>query len=285
MIVYLNGEYVPAEQARISPFDRGFLFGDGIYDATPSYGGRPVALQLHLDRMNRGLQSIGIENPLTDEQWRDVAKNLSEKNGGENLGIYFHVSRGNEGRRFQGFPMDIKPTVFAMVINIDPHPEVPDRKLKTGLRAISTEDLRWRRCNIKSTALLGNVLHFQESYAAQKDETIMYNARRELTEASISNVFIVKEGVVATPLLDNQILPGISRHIAVESMRQDGSIQVEERIVTMDEVHKADEVWITNSSKHIGPVVELDGEPVGDGLVGPVWEQAMTIYEAAKFDY
>jgi D-alanine transaminase len=94
-----------------------------------------------------------------------------------------------------------------------------------------------------------------------------------------------RTAAIATPLLDNQILPGISRHIAVESMRQDGSIQVEERIVTMDEVHKADEVWITNSSKHIGPVVELDGEPVGDGLVGPVWEQAMTIYEAAKFDY
>jgi len=285
VIVYLNGEYMPAEQATISPFDRGFLFGDGIYDATPSYGGRTVALQLHLDRMNRGLKSIGIENPLTDEQWRDVAANLSEKNGGQNLGIYFHVSRGNEGRRFHGFPADIKPTVFAMVIAIDPHPAVPDRTTKTGFSVVSTEDLRWRRCDIKSTALLGNVLHFQEGYAAQKDETIMYNARGELTEASSSNVFIVKDGVVATPILDHQILPGISRHIVIESLRADGAIQVEVRVVTMDEVHKADEVWITNSSKHIGPVVELDGEPVGDGQVGPVWEKAMTIYEAAKYDY
>ena len=153
MIVYLNGHYMPAEEARISPFDRGFLFGDGVYDATPSYGGRPVALQLHLDRMNRGLNSIGIENPLSDDQWRDVATNLSEKNGGENLGIYFHVSRGNEGRRFQGFPTDIKPTVFAMVIAIDPHPEIPDRKLKSGLRAVSAQDLRWRRCNILKSRL------------------------------------------------------------------------------------------------------------------------------------
>ena len=285
MIVYLNGEYMPAEEAKISPFDRGFLFGDGIYDATPSYNGKAVALQLHLDRMNRGLESIGIENPLTDQQWRDVAKNLSEKNGGQNLGIYFHVSRGNEGRRFQGFPTDIKATVFAMVINIDPHPEVPNRKLKSGLRAVSAEDLRWRRCNIKSTALLGNVLHFQESYSAQKDETIMYNANGELTEASISNVFIVKNGAVATPILDNQILPGISRHIVVDSLRIDGSIPVEERIVTMNEVRQADEIWITNSSKHIGPVIELDGEAVGDGLVGPVWEKAMTIYESVKYDY
>lgn len=285
MVIYLNGEYMPAEQARISPFDRGFLFGDGIYDATPSYGGKTVALQLHLDRMNRGLKSIGIENPLTDEQWHGVATKLSEKNGGQNLGIYFHVSRGNEGRRFHGFPTDTKPTVFAMVIDIDPHPAVPDRTTKTGLTVVSTEDLRWRRCNIKSTALLGNVLHFQESYAAQKDETIMYNARDELTEASSSNVFIVKDGVVATPMLDHQLLPGISRHIAIESLRADGSIQVEERVVTMDEVRQADEVWITNSSKHIGPVVELDGEPVGDGQVGRVWEKAMTIYEAAKYEF
>lgn len=285
MIIYLNGEYMPAEQARISPFDRGFLFGDGIYDATPSYGGRTVALQLHLDRMNNGLMSIGIENPLTDDQWRDLATNLSEKNGGQDLGIYFHVSRGNEGRRFHGFPSYVKPTVFAMVIDIDPHPAAPDRKTETGLRVISTEDLRWRRCNIKSTALLGNVLHFQEGYAAQKDETIMYNARGELTEASSSNVFIVKDGIVLTPMLDHQILPGISRHIAIESMRADGSIAVEERVVTMEEVHKADEVWITNSSKHIAPVVELDGEPIGGGLVGPVWEKAMTIYEAAKYDF
>lgn len=285
MIVYLNGEYMPAEEAKISPFDRGFLFGDGIYEATPSYGGRMVALQLHLDRMNKGLKSIGIENPLSDEQWRDVAKNLSEKNGGQNLGIYFHVSRGNEGRRFHGFPTDVRATAFGMVIEIDPHPAVPDRRTKKGLRVVSSEDLRWRRCNIKSTALLGNVLHFQESFAADKDETILYNARGELTEASSSNVFIVKNGSVATPILDHQILPGISRHIAIESMRADGSIQVEERVVTMDEVRNADEVWISNSSKHIGPVVELDGEPVGEGQVGPVWEKAMAIYEAAKYDF
>ena len=214
-----------------------------------------------------------------------MAANLSEKNGGENLGLYFHVSRGNEGRRFHGFPIDLKPTVFAMVIAIDPHPAVPNRATKKGLKVVSSEDRRWRRCNIKSTALLGNVLHFQESYAADKNETILYNDRGELTEASSSNVFIVKDGVVATPVLDHQILPGISRQIVIESMRSDGSIQVQERVVTMEEVRNADEVWITNSSKHIGPVVELDGEPVGDGRVGLVWERVMTIYEAAKYDF
>ena len=285
MIVYLNGEYMPAEQATISPLDRGFLFGDGIYDVTPSYGGRMVGLQLHMERMKNGLQSIGIDNPLSDKQWRDIAMNLSEKNGGQNLGIYFQVSRGNEGRRFHGFPSNTKPTVLGMVIEIAPHPEVPDRKTKAGLRVVSSEDLRWRRCNIKSTALLGNVLHFQESYELQRDETIMYNSYEELTEASCSNVFIVKDGVVATPTLDHQLLPGISRHMAIESMRADGTIEVQERVVTMSEVRNADEVWITNSSKHIAPVVELDGRPVGDGLVGPIWEKAMILYEAAKYDF
>jgi|TARA_B110001452_G_scaffold259920_1_gene256840 D-alanine transaminase len=285
MIVYLNGEYMPAEQATISPLDRGFLFGDGIYDVTPSYGGRMVGLQLHMERMKNGLQSIGIDNPLSDNQWQDIAMNLSEKNGGQNLGIYFQVSRGNEGRRFHGFPANTKPTVLGMVIEIAPHPEVPDRKTKSGLRVISTEDLRWRHCDIKSTALLGNVLHFQESYELQRDETIMYNSYEELTEASCSNVFIVKDGVVATPTLDHQLLPGISRHMAIESMRADGTIEVQERVVTMSEVRNADEVWITNSSKHIAPVVELDGRPVGDGLVGPIWEKAMILYEAAKYDF
>jgi|TARA_B100000768_G_scaffold77102_1_gene73451 D-alanine transaminase len=285
MIVYLNGEYMPAEQATISPLDRGFLFGDGIYDVTPSYAGRMVGLQLHMERMKNGLQSIGIDNPLSDNQWQDIAMNLSEKNGGQNLGIYFQVSRGNEGRRFHGFPANTKPTVLGMVIEIAPHPEVPDRKTKSGLRVISTEDLRWRHCDIKSTALLGNVLHFQESYELQRDETIMYNSYEELTEASCSNVFIVKDGVVATPTLDHQLLPGISRHMAIESMRADGTIEVQERVVTMSEVRNADEVWITNSSKHIAPVVELDGRPVGDGLVGPIWEKAMILYEAAKYDF
>jgi len=285
MIVYLNGEYMEGEAARISPFDRGFLFGDGIYEAIPSYGGRFVGLQLHLERMNRGLTSIGISNPLTDTQWREVAAQLSERNGGGDLAVYLHVSRGNEGIRSHRFPENIAPTQFAMVIEIDPHPPAPDRHTKKGFTATTAEDLRWRRCDIKSTALLGNVLHFQQSFAAGKDETIMYNHAGELTEGSASNVFVVKDGVVATPPLDYQKLPGISRHIALESLRAEGSITVEERPVTLAEAREADEIWITNSSKHIGPIIELDGEPVGDGTVGPVWERAMKIYEDAKYSF
>lgn len=285
MIAYLNGEYLPVEDAKISPLDRGFLFGDGIYEAIPSYGGRTVALQLHIDRMKNGLAAIGIENPLTDKDWKDVAQELSERNGRGNLGIYFHVSRGNEGRRFHGFPKGVTPTVFGMVLEIAPHPPTPDRNTQKGLRVKSTEDLRWNLCHIKSTALLGNVLHFQESHSSGLDETILYNSAGELTEASSSNVFVVIEGTIVTPPLDNQKLPGISRHICLEALRAEGSLSVEERVVTINEARQADEIWITNSSKQIAPVVEIDGQPVGNGQVGEVWERATRIYEAAKFDF
>ncbi|MFT6287617.1 MAG: D-alanine transaminase [Halieaceae bacterium] len=286
MIVYLNGEYMPAEEATISPLDRGFLFGDGIYEVTPCYAGRMIGFELHLERMKAGLKGIGFDNQvLSDSEWRAIAEGLRARNGLDNLGIYFQVTRGNEGRRFHGFPTHTKPTVFGMVLEIDPHPEKHDRHATPGLKAIVAEDMRWRRCNVKSTALLGNVLHFQQGYEQGKNETILHNKLGELTEASQSNVFIVKNGVVITPPLDNQLLPGISRHITLAVLRADGSLPVEERVVTMNEVRSADEIWITNSSKHIAPVVELDGEPVGDGKVGEVWERAMRIYEASKYDF
>lgn len=285
MIVYLNGEYLPADEARISPFDRGFLFGDGIYEAIPSYAGRAVGLQLHLERMKRGLAAIGLRNPLTDQDWKLVVRELIERNGSGALGLYLHISRGNEGHRLHRFPEGVAPTVFGTAFAIEPPPPVPDRLRQPGLRAATAEDLRWRRCQIKSTALLGNLLHFHEGHRAGMNETILYNRARELTEASFSNVFIVINGEVATPLLDQQKLPGITRHICLESLRADGSIPVRERVVTLDEALRADEIWITNSGRQIAPVVELDGRPVGNGEVGRVWEQAMRIYEMAKYNF
>jgi D-alanine transaminase len=285
LIVYLNGEYLPADQARISPLDRGFLFGDAIYEAIPSYAGRAVGLQLHLERMKRGLAAIGIKSPLTDQDWKLVVRELSERNGGGDLGFYLHISRGNEGRRLHRFPEAVAPTIFGMAFAIEPPPPLPDRHRQMGLRVATAEDLRWRRCQIKSTALLGNVLHFQEAHRAGMHETILYNRAGELTEASFSNVFIVINGAVATPSLDHQKLPGITRHICLESLRAEGSIPVQERVVTLDEARRADEIWITNSARQIAPVVEMDGRPVGNGQVGRVWEQAMRIYEMAKYDF
>ena len=272
-IAYLDGTYLPIEEARISPLDRGFLFGDGVYEVVPSYAGSMVGFAPHIARMQDGLAAVGMTLDWSDSE-----------NGTGNLGLYLHVSRGADTRRFHAFPKNVNPTVFAFTFEIAP-PPVADKALAHGYHVATAKDLRWRRCHIKSTALLGNVLHFQQGYESNCDETILYNSNNELTEASACNAFIVKDGVVITPPLDNQLLPGITRHIVLDILRKDGVIKVEERVVTMDEVNNADEVWITSSSKEIAPVTQIDGVPVGDGQVGDVWLAAQTLYSANKFSY
>ncbi|MBL0711422.1 MAG: D-amino acid aminotransferase [Colwellia sp.] len=284
-IVFLNGNYMPIEAAKISPLDRGFLFGDGIYEVIPSYFGKMVGFQGHINRLNKGLKAIGIKLDWSDEQWLTLCENLSKKNGAEALGIYLHVTRGADTKRFHAFPENVTPTVFAMTFEI-PIPKKPDlTTVGKGYALTSTEDLRWQRCQIKSTALLGNVLHFQEGYEAGSQETLLFNNKKELTEASASNIFIVKNGIIATPIQDNQILAGITRHLIIDILTKEGSLIVEERIITLDEIKNADEIWVTSSSKEIAPVTMLDGKPVGDGKVGQVWLKAATLYSENKFHY
>ncbi len=280
--VFLNDSYMPIDEAKISPLDRGFLFGDGIYELIPSYLGKMVGFQEHINRMNDGLKEIGIKLDWCDAQWLSLCKNLITKNGIGNLGVYLHVSRGADIKRFHAFPENVKPTIFAMTVDI-PASKAPDISLVRGYTLISSEDLRWQRCNIKSTSLLGNVLHFQEGVEAGCQEILLYNRNQELTEASSSNVFIVKNGVIATPVADNQILPGITRRLVIDMLHSDNSLKLEERMITLDEVKNADEVWITSSSKGIAPVVELDGKPIGNGEVGAVWLKAATLYEQKKY--
>ena len=283
-IVYLNGDYMPMEEAKISPMDRGFLFGDGIYEVIPSYDGKLVGFGPHIDRMNEGMGFIDIKLDYSHDQWREVCEALIEKNGDGNLGIYLHVSRGADSKRFHAYPADIQPTVYAFAFEIPAAP-VADKAKAKAYKVSSTEDLRWKRCNIKSTALLGNVMHFQQGFASGNNEIILYNANGEMTEGSACNAYIVKDGVVITPPLDNQILPGITRLMLLDILAKDGSIKVEERTVTMEEVRNADEIWLTSSSKEIAPVVELDGKPVGTGEVGDVWVAAQTLYSAGKHNY
>lgn len=282
--VFLNGSFMPMAEAKISPMDRGFLFGDGIYEVIPSYDGRMVGFALHIQRMQTGLREIAIHHEWAEEQWREICAQLIAHNGGGNLALYLHVSRGADVKRFHAYPDGIAPTVFAYAYEI-PAPPVPDKTRVKPYRVSTTRDLRWQRCHIKSTALLGNVLHFQHGFERGTQETLLYNQHNQLTEASSSNVFIVTDGVVATPRLDHQLLPGITRLILLDILRRDGTIPVEERVVTMDEVFAADEVWVTSSSKEITPVIEIDGQPVGDGQVGDVWLAAQTLYSTRKFDY
>ena len=286
-IAYLNNQFLPLDEARISPMDRGFLFGDGIYEVIPSYSGKLVGGKLHAQRMNRGLNEIGINVAEADSDWEAIASALIKKNAelfaSGNIGVYIHVSRGTDVKRFHAYPDDVSPTVFAFAFEI-PASNPADRKRVKGLTVATAQDLRWRRCHIKSTSLLGNVMHFQQSQDNGVNETLLFNEDGYLTEASVCNVFVVKDGVVATPALDHQLLPGITRHIVIESLKRDGQIDVQERNIHKRELDSADEVWITSSSKEIAPVTRIDGVDIGKGEVGEVWEQALASYHSHKFD-
>jgi D-alanine transaminase len=283
-IAYLNGEYMPLEETRISPMDRGFLFGDGIYEVIPSYDGRMVGFGPHISRMQNGLAAIEIKLGWNDQQWRELCVSLLEKNGNGNLGIYLHVTRGADTKRNHAYPEGVEPTVFAYAFEIPP-PPVPERDKIKPYTCATGSDMRWDRCNIKSISLLGNVMHYQQGHSKGDGEILLYNEHNELTECGACNAYIVKDGVVATPPLDNQILPGITRLVLLGVLQADGSIPVEERVITMDEVWDADEVWISSSSKEVMPVVKLDGKPVGDGKPGPVWEKAAKLYSAGKYNF
>ena len=184
----------------------------------------------------------------------------------------------------RGNRFTFEPTVFGYAFEIPP-PPVPDRDQIHPYTCSTGEDMRWDRCNIKSTSLLGNVLHYNQGHSRGDGEILLFNANDELTECGACNAYIVKDGVVVTPPLDNQILPGITRQVLLSILAADGSIPLEERVVTRDEVLAADEIWISSSSKEVVPVVQLDGKPVGDGKPGPVWEKAAKLYSAGKFDY
>jgi D-alanine transaminase len=282
--VYLNGEYMPMEEARISPMDRGFLFGDGIYEVIPSYGGRTVGFAPHLARMREGLASIALNYRIDDGEWREIVDRLIRDNEGDDLGLYIQISRGASHKRHHAMPENIDATRYAFAFEIPPAP-VPDKALAPKYRVSLTRDLRWQRCNIKSTSLLGNVLHYQHGHERGYQETLLFNAADELTEAAACNVFIVKDGVVSTPPLDHQKLPGITRYMVLDILRRHSDLPVEERVIRREEIDSADEIWLTSSSKEIAPVVAVEERPVGSGEVGDIWLQAQTLYTQHKYDY
>ena len=282
--VYLNGEYLGADEAKISPMDRGFLFGDGIYEVIPSYQGKMLGFGAHIERMNNGLNELEIKLDYSADTWRKICNDLCEKNQGDNLGIYLHVSRGADTKRAHGYPTNITPTVFAFASEIPAEPK-GDIDNATTYTVSLEQDRRWQRCHIKSTALLGNVIHYQHGAAAGNKETILFNRLEEITEASSSNVFIVKDGVISTPPLDNQILPGITRWLILNILHSYSDFKVQESIISKDELLDADEVWITSATKEVGPVVKVNGKLVGDGKPGAVWQQVQSLFTKHKFDY
>jgi D-alanine transaminase len=276
MTVFLNGKLLPAEQASVSVLDRGFIFGDGVYELVPVYSRVPFRLDEHLARLERSLGETKIRNPYSRAQWRSHLYRLVDAQAFDDQGVYFQVTRG-VAKRDHAFPKDGEPTVFMMS---NPLVNPPQAQVEKGASAVSAPDNRWLRCDIKSISLIGNCLLRQLSAEAGAAETILIRDGK-LTEASASNVFIVKRGVIQSPPKTNLILPGITYDVVVELARAN-ALPLEFRDVSEAELRAADEVWVTSSSKEILAIVELDGKRIGDARPGPVFRRMYELYQEFK---
>lgn len=264
---YLNGELLPLADARITPLDRGFLFADGVYEVVPVHRGRPFRLRGHLERLDDSLAAIRLPNPHGTQEWAGILDRLAQAAGGRELLLYVQVTRGAEHGRNHLFPKGATPTVFAFA---SPYPVPSAQVLESGLSAVTLDDIRWGRCDIKSVALLGNVLLRQEAADRGADEALLVRDGL-LTEGSSSTIFLVVGGTLVTPPNDHRILPGTSRDAVLELAR--GWLPSEICELEARVLENADEVWIASAGRGVLPVTNIDGAPVGDGQPGPVWTE------------
>ncbi|WP_076997949.1 aminotransferase class IV [Variovorax sp. KK3] len=279
-LCYLDGDYTPLRDARISVLDRGFIFGDGVYEVVPVYGGVPFCFDEHMARLDRSLSELRVPNPLSHEAWLAIAMRLIEASPpaerASMQGIYIQVTRGVAPRE-HAMPQGLVPTVFMMLNPLKP---ITDTVRTQGVACVSAHDFRWQKAHIKATSLLGAVLARQISVEAGAAETIMFRGDW-LSEASSSNVWVVKDGAVAGPPKDQLVLAGI-RYNLIERICAEARIAFSLRPVHRDEVFGADELLISSASKEVQPVVTLDGRPIGDGRVGPVHRAIDAGYQRAK---
>ena len=279
-VVYLNGQFVPLSQANVSVLDRGFIFGDGIYDVIPVYQREMFRPMQHLERLTRSLASVGIDNIYSNEQWLRIIANLMENSEGSDLLVYIQVTRGVAPRRAHAFPLNTQPTVFIMVNAMSaPSKEMRER----GVACVTMQDMRWLHCDIKSTSLLGNVLAAQNAAQHGAVETIQFRDGF-LTEASVSNVWIVKNQTLLGPKKNNLVLEGI-RYGLFEELCAKHVIPFEMRAIAQDEVFAADEVLLSSATKEILPVTLIDSKPVGLGKPGPMYAKLYAIYQEAKVQH
>ncbi len=278
-IVYLNGKFMPIEEAYVPVLDRGFIFGDGVYEVVPAYSKHPFQLAEHLRRLQYSLDKVRITNPHSDAEWTQLIAEIIKRNNGDDQSVYFQVTRG-VAKRDHAFPKGVTPTVFMMSNPlVTPSPALVD----SGVACISAEDYRWLNCDIKSVSLLGNCMLRQLSADVDAAETILFRDGR-LTEASSSNVFIVRNGVVLTPPKDNLVLPGITYDVVLEIARA-REFEVEVCDVTEADVRSAEEIWLTSSNKEVLAVTTLDGKPVGDGRPGLLFRRMHALYQQFKQEH
>jgi len=276
-LCYLNGGFLPLSEARISPLDRGFLYADAVYEVMPVYGGRPFRFAAHSERLARSLSGIGMSDPHTRDEWRAILGALIERNGGDDCYLYWQVTRGAQlGRTHAPLPQ-IPRTVFAFCA---PWPQPPADLAEKGVSCVTASDTRWARCDIKSTALLANVLLRQLSVDAAAAETIMLR-EGELTEASASSVHVVLGGEVLMPPNSRRILPGTTRS-AVEEVAARAAIPCRVQAISESQLRAADEVWISAATREVQPVTVLDGHPIGSGRPGALWRRVYEEFQRYK---
>jgi len=275
-IVYLNGEFLPIEKASVSPLDRGFLFADGVYEVIPAYHRRLFRVREHLNRLDHSLRGIRLASPMNHDDLSVVLAELVHGNPGNNQSVYLQITRG-VAPRDHAFPVNCQPTVFAMST---PLPDSDGGAGGAGVSAITLEDIRWLHCDLKTIALLPNILLRQQAIDADAAEAILIR-NGEVTEGAASNVFCVTAGTVVTPAKGPRLLPGITRDLIVE-LAAAHRIPCREDTVTVATLRSADEIWLTSSTREILPVTTLDGVQVGNGRPGPIWSEIFRLFQEFK---
>jgi D-alanine transaminase len=277
MTAYLNGQFLPIEAAKISPLDRGFLFGDGAYEVIPVYSRCAFRIDEHLNRLQQTLDGIRLANPHPAAQWRTIVERVIADSAAEDQSVYIQVTRGADNKRDQAFPPDVTPTTFVFTA---PLITPTSAQRETGIAVISALDNRWLRCDLKTVALLANVLLRQQAIDAGCVETIMLR-EGYLTEGAASNIFVVRNGLLLAPPKDHRMLAGITYDVVLELAGRHG-MPYAVREISEAEVRTADELWMTSSTKEILPITTLDGKPVGNGKPGPAARQMYAWYCAFR---
>ncbi|MCX7088211.1 MAG: D-amino acid aminotransferase [Methylococcales bacterium] len=271
--VYLNGVYLPLQDAKISVLDRGFLFGDGVYEVIPVYSGHIFRINEHLTRLDNSLKAIRLENPHTTAEWLAIFEPFLDSS--KEQYFYVQITRGAASKRDHAFPEQVQPTVFVMCSDIKPF----EGKV-SGVKAVTLDDTRWELCQIKAITLLANILLRQEALDQGCAEAILIK-QGYVTEGAASNVFIVIDGVLMTPLNNGAILPGITRDVILELAKRN-NIPCSEQVIAMEALESASEIWVTSSTREIIPVIELDGKPVADGKPGALFKQMDALLQNEK---
>lgn len=275
-MIYLNGSFIPIEDAYISVLDRGFIFGDGVYEVIPVYSHKPFRLKAHLHRLQKSLEGIQLENPYTDIKWKELLERVISANEADDQYIYLQITRG-VAPRDHSFPKKVTPTVFIMSSPL----VIASKELTvTGVSAITANDNRWLRCDIKATSLLPNVLLRQMAVDSNAMETLLIRDGF-LTEGSASNIFVVKDDLLLAPPKSHMMLPGITYDVVLD-LADKNKILYEIREVAEKELRSADEILLTSSTKEIMPITLLDGNQVGSGKPGKIFAQLYRCYQNFK---